>query len=255
MRDRSVGREIAHTSTKPDYAEWLKRYKVDDMDKSDRAKLLQLMEERPAVEELRMTLADYERRMLNNPVIVWRKWTAATRVKKPTPRSAGVSASEHGRAQATVAQLQARVEELEEELAAVREEIERLQARIVEQLEGEEPGATDEAEEPARPAAPNQLPWTVHRGNAARILCRDVIQNERRSGAVLGARRQGAQHRHRPAPGSNWPTNAAKAWMFRDSLWSRPPTRPRRRPKPITREPMPTTPPDCPRRTMARWCG
>ena len=29
------------------YSEWLKRYRVDDMDKSDRAKLLQLMEERP----------------------------------------------------------------------------------------------------------------------------------------------------------------------------------------------------------------
>ena len=38
------------------YAEWLKRFKVDDMDKSDRAKLLQLMEERPAVEEWRATL-------------------------------------------------------------------------------------------------------------------------------------------------------------------------------------------------------
>ena len=35
------------------YGEWLKRFKVDDMDKSDRAKLLQLMEERPAVEEWR----------------------------------------------------------------------------------------------------------------------------------------------------------------------------------------------------------
>ena len=103
------------------YAEWLKRYKVDDMDKSDRAKLLQLMEERPAVEEWRMTLTDYERRSLNHPLIVWRKWTAATRVKKPKPRTAGVSATEHGRAQATVEQLQGRVEELEEELTSARE--------------------------------------------------------------------------------------------------------------------------------------
>src|SRR6516164_1042578 len=98
------------------YAEWLRRYRVDDMDKSDRAKLLQLMEERPAVEEWRATLTDYERRNLNNPVIVWRKWTAATRVKKPKPRSAGVSATEHGRARATIEQLQAQVEELQEEL-------------------------------------------------------------------------------------------------------------------------------------------
>jgi hypothetical protein len=99
------------------YGEWLARYKVDDMDKSDRAKLLQLMEERPGVEEWRATLTDYERRNLNNPTIAWRKWTAATRVKKPKPRTAGVSASEHGRARATVEQQQARIEELEEELA------------------------------------------------------------------------------------------------------------------------------------------
>ena len=100
------------------YAEWLNRYRVDDMDKSDRAKLLQLMEERPAVEEWRATLTDYERRNLNNPTIAWRKWTAATRVTKPRPRMASVSASEHGRARATVEQLQARVSELEEEVAA-----------------------------------------------------------------------------------------------------------------------------------------
>jgi uncharacterized protein YceH (UPF0502 family) len=60
--------------------------------------------------------------------VVWRKWTAATRVKKPKARSAGVSASEHGRAQAMIAQLQARVNELEEELAAARERIAALEA-------------------------------------------------------------------------------------------------------------------------------
>jgi len=77
------------------------------MDKSDRAKLLQLIEERPAVEEWRSTLTDYER-SLNHPVIVWRKWTAATRVKKPKQRTASVSASEHGRAQAMIEQLTVR---------------------------------------------------------------------------------------------------------------------------------------------------
>jgi hypothetical protein len=103
------------------FTEWLQRYRVDDMDKSDRAKLLQLMEERPAVEEWRASqLTDNERRSLNNPVIVWRKWTAATRVKKPKPRTANVSGTEHGRAQVLIEQLQARNSELEEELAAVR---------------------------------------------------------------------------------------------------------------------------------------
>jgi len=65
----------------------------------------------------RATLTDYERRNLNNPTVVWRRWTADTRVKKPKPRSANVSGSEHGRAQAMIEQLQARVKELEEEIA------------------------------------------------------------------------------------------------------------------------------------------
>jgi hypothetical protein len=34
---------------------------------------------------------------------------SATRVKKPKPRTAGVAATEHGRAQASIEQLQARV--------------------------------------------------------------------------------------------------------------------------------------------------
>jgi hypothetical protein len=118
------------------FGEWLKRYRVDDMDKSDRAKLLQLMEERPAVEEWRATLPDYERRSLNNPIIVWRKWTAATRVKKPKQRTAGVSASEHGRAQAMIEQLQARIGEVEEENSSLKEE---LAAAAVEKEESAAP--------------------------------------------------------------------------------------------------------------------
>jgi hypothetical protein len=109
------------------FAEWLKRYKLDDMDKSDRAKLLQLMEERPAVEEWRASLTDHERRSLNNPVMVWRKWTAATRVQKPKPRGANVSATEHRRALATIERQQARIEELDQELTAARERIPELE--------------------------------------------------------------------------------------------------------------------------------
>jgi hypothetical protein len=112
------------------YAEWLKRYKVDDMDKSDRAKLLQLMEERPAVEEWRATLTDHERRNLNNPVVVWRKWTAATRVKKFKPRSAGVSGTEHSRARAMVEQLQERGMELDQEREEARQQAEALRVLL-----------------------------------------------------------------------------------------------------------------------------
>ena len=77
--------------------------KLDDMDKSDRAKLLQLMEERPAS----ATLTDLSGAF--NPTVVWRKWTAATKVKKPKSRSAGVSGTEHGRAKEMIQQQQARI--------------------------------------------------------------------------------------------------------------------------------------------------
>jgi chromosome segregation ATPase len=83
---------------------------------------------------------DYERRTLNNPTIAWRKWTAATRVKKPKSRTAGVSASEHGRARATIEQLQGRVTELEEELAARDEEIKRLRAAVPRVQEADDVG-------------------------------------------------------------------------------------------------------------------
>jgi hypothetical protein len=108
------------------YSEWLKRYKVDDIDKSDRAKLLELMEERLAVEEWRATLTDHERRSLNHPTTVWRKWKAATRVNN---KSRTVSAKEMQRARAIIAQLQGRVEELEEELVAARSKIAELERK------------------------------------------------------------------------------------------------------------------------------
>jgi hypothetical protein len=103
------------------FGEWLQQYKLSDMDKSDRAKLLQLIEERPAVEEWRTTLDDHTRRNLNNPVSVWRKWTAATRVRPKKSRTAPGARERHANEG-----LQARVDELEQELEAAelnREEI------------------------------------------------------------------------------------------------------------------------------------
>jgi hypothetical protein len=111
------------------YGEWLKRFKVDDMDKSDRAKLLQLMDERPAIEEWRASLPDRERRSLNNPTIVWRKWTAVTRVKKPRPVAVSpVLEAAHARADAVA--LAARIEELEQELETARARIQELETEL-----------------------------------------------------------------------------------------------------------------------------
>ena len=70
------------------------------------------MDERPGVEEWRAMLTDQERRRLNNPTIVWRKWTAATRVKKPASRTGNAPASEMNRAGMTIERLQARNLEL-----------------------------------------------------------------------------------------------------------------------------------------------
>src|SRR6516165_8463649 len=89
------------------FNEWLRRWKMDDMDKSDRAKLLQIMEERLAVEEYRQNvLTKHERDTVNSPTLFWRKWRASDRRKhRPTGT----------RLRRTNEQLQARVAELEEE--------------------------------------------------------------------------------------------------------------------------------------------
>src|SRR5262252_1307845 len=92
------------------YSEWLKRFKVDDMDQSDRAKLLKIMEERPAIEEWRAGLPTNIRRDLNNPTVVFRKWQKDTKVTTPKPKGKG-----DARARAMVEQQSARIEELEEE--------------------------------------------------------------------------------------------------------------------------------------------
>jgi hypothetical protein len=93
------------------YSEWLKRCRIEDMDSSDRAKLLQIMEERPALEEWRAGLPTNVRRSLNNPTTVWRRWKKDTQVKKPKKPGQG-----DARARAKVEEQQARIEELEEEL-------------------------------------------------------------------------------------------------------------------------------------------
>jgi hypothetical protein len=106
------------------FNEWLKRYKLADMHKADRAKLLQLMEERMEVEEWRNSLPVHEQRSLNNPTGVWRRYTAATRVKPARPKP---SAKEMTRARVTIGQQQARIVELEDENASLRERIKELE--------------------------------------------------------------------------------------------------------------------------------
>jgi len=65
----------------------------------------------------------------------------------PKPRTAGVSASEHGRAQRTIGELQARVDELEQELVSARTLDITPEAEKIRRLEIENAGLRSEIEE------------------------------------------------------------------------------------------------------------
>jgi hypothetical protein len=56
------------------FSDWLKANHFDDIDKSDRAKLLQIMEQLEEVEAMRATLSTARRTALNHPNSVWRAW-------------------------------------------------------------------------------------------------------------------------------------------------------------------------------------
>lgn len=108
------------------FSEWLTRFKMTDLNESDRAKLFTIMEELPAIEEWRA--ADNERLKINHPTILWRKWRESTKEKKK--RKPGTSPGEAARARALIEELQRRIVELEEELEAARERIAQLETEL-----------------------------------------------------------------------------------------------------------------------------
>jgi hypothetical protein len=64
------------------FSAWLVKYGFDDFDRSDRAKLYTVMENRGAIETWRSTLGLTQRLKLNHPSTVLRQWKAATQVPK-----------------------------------------------------------------------------------------------------------------------------------------------------------------------------
>ena len=66
------------------FGQWLTRYGLHDMDKSDRARLLKVMEHLGDL-EWRQSLDMTQRLKLNHPSTVWRHWQKATKVTKPKP--------------------------------------------------------------------------------------------------------------------------------------------------------------------------
>ncbi|MPZ36607.1 MAG: hypothetical protein GEU95_00860 [Rhizobiales bacterium] len=100
------------------FGEWLAKEKLD-FDKGDRSRLLEVMDNLPAIETWRMTLTLPERRRLNHPSTVLRKWKAATQPKepreaKPTLRDSVANLSEESTAKdREIEALKAHIAELE----------------------------------------------------------------------------------------------------------------------------------------------
>ena len=76
------------------FSQWLAHYRLNEIDKSARAKLLFVMEHRGEIEDFRAGLPINVRMELNHPVSVLRRWQAETRGKKPkAPREPDQSES------------------------------------------------------------------------------------------------------------------------------------------------------------------
>jgi ClpX C4-type zinc finger protein len=101
------------------FGEWLTHHRFDDIDKGDRSRLFDVMDNLPAIEGWRATLTQTARLRLNHPNSVLRKWKAATVVKppkepKPTLRDSVANLSEENAAKdQRIAELEARVQEAE----------------------------------------------------------------------------------------------------------------------------------------------
>lgn len=61
------------------FGDWLQMHGFDDIDKSDRAKLLQLIDNLKSVEEWRANLTEGQRARYNAPSTIWRAWDCPDR--------------------------------------------------------------------------------------------------------------------------------------------------------------------------------
>jgi hypothetical protein len=96
-----IGRQLAfdlsgtNSNNDPRYkkvfGQWLVKYGFDNFDRSDRAKLYTVMENRGAIETWRSTLGLTQRLKLNHPTTVLRKWQATQVPKKGEPRTSTVT--------------------------------------------------------------------------------------------------------------------------------------------------------------------
>jgi hypothetical protein len=102
------------------FGEWLAKYKFADMDKGNRARLFEVMDNLAQIEQWRQTLTLTERLKLNHPNAVLRKWKA---FMKPEPRT------EAGEPKPT---LRDSVVNLSEENEALKREVSGLKEHVAE---------------------------------------------------------------------------------------------------------------------------
>jgi hypothetical protein len=95
------------------FGHWLARHHFDNIGKGDRSHLIEVIENRPAIEAWRETLTQTVRLHLSHPSNVLRNWKAGTEGKEPKPRT-----------------LRDSVANLSEDNAKLKREVEELTARL-----------------------------------------------------------------------------------------------------------------------------
>jgi hypothetical protein len=96
-----------------EFGSWLAHHHFDNIDKGDRIRLIEVIDNLPAIEAWRATLTQTARLRLNHPSSILRKWkAAATEVKEP---------------QSTLRNI---VADLSEDNAKLKREVEELRARL-----------------------------------------------------------------------------------------------------------------------------
>jgi hypothetical protein len=90
--------------------ELLQCYKLDDIDKGDRSRLLKMMEQRPAIEAWHRSLPLSHRLKLNHPSTVMRHWAKASEPPKPPSERKSTTLE---KTEAALVEAQKRIDQLE----------------------------------------------------------------------------------------------------------------------------------------------
>jgi hypothetical protein len=95
-----------------EFDSWLARYHFGDIDKGDRGQLIEVINNRPAIEAWRATLTRTARLRLCHPSTLLRKWKAGTEVKETLRDSVALSEA-NTKLKREVEELTSRLEEVE----------------------------------------------------------------------------------------------------------------------------------------------